>query len=127
MRASNGLALVNSLSNYPIEYIAATGLEVHSTVEWFVNTEVKGGFLFPFYKGSLRDYLIECMYKNKKVLPGYPSTIEPIELVQLLETTPPPSGIYGNYSLRFLQNIWQQQPKINLTSYEGELLYQVVK
>jgi hypothetical protein len=47
--------------------------------------------------------------------------------VQLLETTPPPSGIYGNYSLRFLQNIWQQQPKINLTSYEGELLYQVIK
>ena len=127
MRASNGLALVNSLSDYPIEYIAATGLEVHSIVEWFVNTEVKGGFLFPFYKGSLRDYLIECMYKNKKVLPGYPSTIEPIELVQLLETTPPPSGIYGNYSLRFLQNIWQQQPKINLSSYEGELLYQVVK
>ena len=127
IRASDGLALIASLVHYPIEYIAATGLEVHSTVDWFVNTGVKGGFLFPFYKGSFKEYLVECMYKNNKVLPGYPAVIEPIELIQLLETTPPPSGTYGNYSLRFLQEIWEQQPRIQLTSYEGELIYQVVK
>ena len=127
MRASDGLALTTALTNYPIEYIAATGLEVHATVNWFVNTEVKGGFLFPFYKGSLKEYLVECMYKSNRVLPGYPATIKPVELIQLLETTPAPSGTFGNYSLRFLQDIWQQQPYIQLTYYEGELTYKVVR
>ena len=67
------------------------------------------------------------MYKSNRVLPGYPSTIKPVELIQLLETTPAPSGTFGNYSLRFLQDIWQQQPQIHLTSYEGDLIYKVVR
>jgi hypothetical protein len=67
------------------------------------------------------------MYKEQPVLPGYPSTITPAELITLLETTPAPSGTYGEYSLRFLQNIWQQHPIIQLTSYEGYLIYRVVK
>ena len=127
LRESDGLKLIDDLENYPIQYIAATGLEVHATVNWFVNTNVKGGFLFPFYKGSFKEYLVECMYQDKKVLPSYPSDIKPIELIHLLETTPAPSGTYGNYSLRFLQGIWQQQAKVQLTSYEGKLIYQVVK
>ena len=127
LREIEGLTLLNLLNNHPIEYVAASGLEVHATVNWFVNTPLKGGFLFPYYKNSFRDYLIECMYKEQPVLPGYPSTITPVELMTLLETTPAPSGTYGEYSLRFLQNIWQQHPGIQLTSYEGDLIYRVVK
>ena len=127
IRELDGLALITDLKSYPIEYVAASGLEVHATVNWFVNTDVKGGFLFPFYKGSFKEYLVECMYKSNEVLPSYPSQITPIELINLLETLPPPSGTYGDYSLRFLQGIWEQQTKVQLTSYEGELVYQVVK
>ena len=127
IRELDGLALITDLKSYPIEYVAASGLEVHATVNWFVNTDVKGGFLFPFYKGSFKEYLVECMYKSNEVLPSYPSQITPIELINLLETLPPPSGTYGDYSLRFLQAIWEQQAKVQLTSYEGELVYQVVK
>lgn len=127
IRESNGLELIEALEKYPIQYVAASGLEVHATVNWFVNTDVKGGFLFPFYKGSFKEYLVECMYKDKNVLPNYPSEIKPVELIHLLESTPPPSGIYGGYSLRFLQGIWEQQARVQLTSYEGQLLYRVVK
>ena len=72
IRELDGLALTTDLKSYPIEYIAASGLEVHATVNWFVNTDVKGGFLFPFYKGSFKEYLVESIYKDKQVLPGYP-------------------------------------------------------
>jgi len=127
IRELDGLALIADLKSYPVQYIAASGLEVHATVNWFVNTDVKGGFLFPFYKGSFKEYLVECIYQNNEVLPSYPSQITPIELINLLEKSPSPSGTYGNYSLRFLQGIWEQQAKVQLTSYEGELIYQVVK
>ena len=127
LRETDGLALIKDLNKFPISYIAASGIEVHATVNWFINTEVAGGFLFPFYKGSLKEYLIKCIYTDQPVFPDYPSSIDPTELITLLETTPAPSGTYGNYSLRFLKSIWQQQPESQLTSYEGDLVYKVVK
>ena len=122
-QVQRGVELFNDLkSEFRITAVGATGIEVHTNIPWLVNSRMDAMYLFPFYKGSLKSYLVECMTRNDLAFPFYQHPFPPEELFLSLQESPAPSGMVNHYSYRLLESIWEQNPKEFLSMIEMEVI-----
>ena len=123
-RGYEGVELYNELAQkYNIKALASTGLEIHSSIPWFVNTPVQTLFFYNYYPGSLQDHILSSMGKNMDVFPMYIEEYPAVELFELLSKYPPPSGKISSYPIRYVHSIWQEDPKSYLGMNEREVRF----
>jgi len=119
-----GVELYNELAKkYNIKALASTGLDIHSSIPWFVNTPVQTLFFYNYYPGSLQDYILSSMGKNEDVFPMYIEEYPAVELFELLSKYPSPSGKISTYPIRYVHSIWQEDPKSYLGMNEREVRF----
>jgi len=123
-RGYEGVELYNELAQkYNIKALASTGLEIHGSIPWFVNTPVQTLFFYNYYPGSLQDHILSSMGKNADVFPMYIEEYPAVELFELLSKYPPPSGKISSYPIRYVHSIWQEDPKSYLGMNEREVRF----
>lgn len=123
-RGYEGVELYNELAQkYNIKALASTGLDIHSSIPWFVNTPVQTLFFYNYYPGSLQDHILSSMGKNEDVFPMYIEEYPAVELFELLSKYPPPSGKISSYPIRYVHSIWQEDPKSYLGMNEREVRF----
>jgi hypothetical protein len=123
-RGYEGVELYNELAQkYNIKALASTGLEIHGSIPWFVNTPVQTLFFYNYYPGSLQDHILSSMGKNVDVFPMYIEEYSAVELFELLSKYPPPSGKISSYPIRYVHSIWQEDPKSYLGMNEREVIF----
>ena len=123
-RGYEGVELYNELAQkYNIKALASTGLEIHSSIPWFINTPVQTLFFYNYYPGSLQDHILSSMGKNVDVFPMYIEEYSAVELFELLSKYPPPSGKISSYPIRYVHSIWQEDPKSYLGMNEREVIF----
>ena len=123
-RGYEGVELYNELAQkYNIKALASTGLDIHSSIPWFVNTPVQTLFFYNYYPGSLQDHILFSMGKNEDVFPMYMEEYPAIELFELLSKYPSPSGKISTYPIRYVHSIWQEDPKSYLGMNEREVRF----
>ena len=123
-RGYEGVELYNELAKkYNIKVLASTGLEIHSSIPWFVNTPVPTLYFYNYYPGSLQDHILSSMSKNEDVFPMYMEEYPAAELFELLSKYPPPSGKISSYPIRYVHSIWQEDPKSYLGMNEREVIF----
>jgi hypothetical protein len=123
-RGYEGVELYNELAQkYNIKALASTGLEIHGSIPWFVNTPVQTLFFYNYYPGSLQDHILSSMGKNADVFPMYMEEYPAVELFELLSKYPPPSGKISSYPIRYVHSIWQEDPKSYLGMNEREVRF----
>jgi len=123
-RGYEGVELYNELAKkYNIKALASTGLDIHSSIPWFVNTPVQTLFFYNYYPGSLQDYILSSMGKNEDVFPMYIEEYPAVELFELLSKYPSPSGKISTYPIRYVHSIWQEDPKSYLGMNEREVIF----
>lgn len=123
-RGYEGVELYNELAKkYNIKALASTGLDIHSSIPWFVNTPVQTLFFYNYYPGSLQDHILSSMGKNEDVFPMYMEEYPAIELFELLSKYPSPSGKISTYPIRYVHSIWQEDPKSYLGMNEREVRF----
>lgn len=123
-RGYEGVELYNELAQkYNIKALASTGLEIHGSIPWFVNTPVQNLFFYNYYPGSLQDHILSSMGKNTDVFPMYIEEYPAAELFELLSKYPPPSGKISSYPIRYVHSIWQEDPKSYLGMNEREVRF----
>lgn len=123
-RGYEGVELYNELAQkYNIKALASTGLEIHSSIPWFINTPVQTLFFYNYYPGSLQDHILSSMGKNVDVFPMYIEEYSAVELFELLSKYPPPSGKISSYPIRYVHSIWQEDPKTYLGMNEREVIF----
>ena len=123
-RGYEGVELYNELAKkYNIKALASTGLDIHSSIPWFVNTPVQTLFFYNYYPGSLQDYILSSMGKNEDVFPMYIEEYPAVELFELLSKYPSPSGKISTYPIRYVHSIWQEDPKSYLGMNEREVRF----
>jgi hypothetical protein len=123
-RGYEGVELYNELAQkYNIKALASTGLEIHSSIPWFVNTPVQTLYFYNYYPGSLQDHILSSMGKNADVFPMYMEEYPAVELFELLSKYPPPSGKISSYPIRYVHSIWQEDPKSYLGMNEREVKF----
>lgn len=123
-RGYEGVELYNELAQkYNIKALASTGLEIHGSIPWFVNTPVQNLFFYNYYPGSLQDHILSSMGKNVDVFPMYIEEYPAAELFELLSKYPPPSGKISSYPIRYVHSIWQEDPKSYLGMNEREVRF----
>lgn len=112
---------------HTIEACGATGLEVPGNLNWMVNTQQLKLFFFTTYAHSIEDHIKESMYTQRIPLSQHQSQMSATELYELLNSNQNPSGLIGSYSIRFVKDIWKQQPRLILQAYEGSVEYKTIK
>lgn len=123
-RGYEGVELYNELAQkYNIKALASTGLEIHSSIPWFINTPVQTLFFYNYYPGSLQDHILSSMGKNVDVFPMYIEEYSAVELFELLSKYPPPSGKISSYPIRYVHSIWLEDPKSYLGMNEREVIF----
>ncbi len=123
-RGYEGVELYNELvKKYNIKALAATGLDIHSSIPWFVNTPVQTLHFYNYYPGSLQDHIISSISKNEDVFPMYSEEYPAVELFELLSKYPPPSGKISSYPIRYVHSIWKENPKSYLGMNEREVKF----
>ena len=123
-RGYEGVELYNELAQkYNIKALASTGLDIHSSIPWFVNTPVQTLFFYNYYPGSLHDHILSSMGKNEDVFPMYMEEYPAVELFELLSKYPSPSGKISTYPIRYVHSIWQEDPKSYLGMNEREVRF----
>jgi len=123
-RGYEGVELYNELATqFNIKALASTGLEIHGSIPWFVNTPVQTLFFYNYYPGSLQDHILSSMGKNVNVFPMYMEEYPAAELFELLSKYPPPSGKISSYPIRYVHSIWQEDPKSYLGMNEREVRF----
>ena len=123
-RGYEGVELYNELAQkYNIKALASTGLDIHSSIPWFVNTPVQTLFFYNYYPGSLQDHILSSMGKNEDVFPMYMEEYPAVELFELLSKYPSPSGKISTYPIRYVHSIWQEDPKSYLGMNEREVRF----
>ena len=123
-RGYEGVELYNELAQkYNIKALASTGLEIHGSIPWFVNTPVQTLFFYNYYPGSLQDHILSSMGKNVDVFPMYIEEYSAVELFELLSKYPPPSGKISSYPIRYVHSIWLEDPKSYLGMNEREVIF----
>ena len=123
-RGYEGVELYNELAQkYNIKALASTGLDIHSSIHWFVNTPVQTLFFYNYYPGSLQDHILSSMGKNEDVFPMYIEEYPAVELFELLSKYPSPSGKISTYPIRYVHSIWQEDPKSYLGMNEREVRF----
>ena len=123
-RGYEGGELYNELAQkYNIKALASTGLDIHSSIPWFVNTPVQTLFFYNYYPGSLHDHILSSMGKNEDVFPMYMEEYPAVELFELLSKYPSPSGKISTYPIRYVHSIWQEDPKSYLGMNEREVRF----
>lgn len=123
-REYEGVELYNELAQkYNIKTLASTGLDIHSSIPWFVNTPVQTLYFYNYYPGSLQDHILSSMGKNEDVFPIYLEEYPAVELFELLSKYPPPSGKISSYPIRYVHSIWQEDPKSYLGMNEREVKF----
>ena len=123
-RGYEGVELYNELAQkYNIKALASTGLEIHGSIPWFVNTPVQTLFFYNYYPSSLQDHILSSMGKNVDVFPMYMEEYPASELFGLLSKYPPPSGKISSYPIRYVHSIWQEDPKSYLGMNEREVRF----
>lgn len=126
-RGINGIALFEELSNQiEISAIGATGLENLHLLEWGVNARVKELHFYANYSGSLNDYLRQCIALDKAAFTQYEEAVDALYLYQQINNEVPPSGLYQNYSLRYLASLKNIEPSKHLNSFKGSIYYTIV-
>ena len=99
-RGYEGVELYNELAKkYNIMALASTGLDIHGSIPWFVNTPVQTLFFYNYYPGSLQDHILSSMGKNEDVFLMYIEEYPAVELFELLSKYAPPSGKISSLSL----------------------------
>lgn len=127
VRGEEGLLIMEEVGKkYNVSTIAASGIEVHSITNWFVNTPISKAYLYPYYPTSLADHLRVSIAQGTSYLEDLHPSDSPEEFYQTLQSPLNPSGKLGNYSFRFYKAIWNLQPKRDLTPYRGEVIYEVL-
>jgi hypothetical protein len=122
-RVQRGVQLLNELNlKFKLHGIAATGIEVHTNIPWIVNSRLQMVQLYPYYPGTLKDYLVRCMSNGTQAFPFYQNPFPPEELFTALQEHPAPSGMVNHYSYRLLESIWEQNPKEFLSMIEMEVV-----
>ena len=123
-RGYEGVELYNELAKkYNITALASTGLDIHGSIPWFVNTPVQTLFFYNYYPGSLQDHILSSMGKNEDVFLMYIEEYPAVELFKLLSKYPPPSGKISSYPIRYVHSIWQEDPKSYLGMNEREVRF----
>ena len=123
-RGYEGVELYNELAKkYNIMALASTGLDIHGSIPWFVNTPVQTLFFYNYYPGSLQDHILSSMGKNEDVFLMYIEEYPAVELFELLSKYPPPSGKISSYPIRYVHSIWQEDPKSYLGMNEREVRF----
>ena len=123
-RGYEGVELYNELAKkYNITALASTGLDIHGSIPWFVNTPVQTLFFYNYYPGSLQDHILSSMGKNEDVFLMYIEEYPAVELFELLSKYPPPSGKISSYPIRYVHSIWQEDPKSYLGMNEREVMF----
>ena len=123
-RGYEGVELYNELAKkYNIMALASTGLDIHGSIPWFVNTPVQTLFFYNYYPGSLQDHILSSMGKNEDVFLMYIEEYPAVELFELLSKYPPPSGKISSYPIRYVHSIWQEDPKSYLGMNEREVIF----
>ena len=123
-RGYEGVELYNELAKkYNIIALASTGLDIHGSIPWFVNTPVQTLFFYNYYPGSLQDHILSSMGKNEDVFLMYIEEYPAVELFELLSKYPPPSGKISSYPIRYVHSIWQEDPKSYLGMNEREVRF----
>ena len=123
-RGYEGVQLYNELAQkYNIKALASTGLEIHGSIPWFVNTPVQTLFFYNYYPGSLQNHILSSIGKNADVFPMYIEEYPAVELFELLSKYPPPSGKISSYPIRYVHSIWQEDPKSYLGMNEREVIF----
>jgi len=124
LRGYEGVELYNELAQrYNIKALAATGLDIHSSIPWFVNTPVQTLYFYNYYPGSLQNHILSSMGKNEDVFLMYIEEYPAAELFELLSKYPPPSGKVSTYPIRYVHSIWQEDPKSYLGMNEREVRF----
>ncbi len=120
LRGIEGLDIYKQLSNqFPINNIAASGMEAAVIITWFTSLPFKKALLYPYYQGSLIDHLKKAIGTGSKYLQAYKPMLTAVEFYTILHTDPLPSGRLGIYSYRFIEALWIMEPSLLLTPYEG--------
>ena len=123
-RGYEGVHLYNELAKkYNIMALASTGLDIHGSIPWFVNTPVQTLFFYNYYPGSLQDHILSSIGKNEDVFLMYTEEYPAVELFELLSKYPPPSGKISSYPIRYVHSIWQEDPKSYLGMNEREVRF----
>lgn len=120
LRGIEGLEIYKQLSSkFMINHIAASGMEATVVITWLTSLPFKKALLYPYYNGSLIDHLKNAIGTGSSYLQAYNPVLTPVEFYTMFNTTPLPSGQLGIYSYRFLEALWQIEPGLLLTPYEG--------
>lgn len=123
-RGYEGVELYNELAQkYNIKALASTGLEIHGSIPWFVNTPVQTLLFYNYYPGSLQNHILSSIGKNEDVFPMYMEEYPAVELFELLSKYPPPSGKISSYPIRYVHSIWQEDPKSYLGMNERKVRF----